>query len=160
MLTQKRVYIDTSIPSAYYTLRTDAESLTRQKATRLWWRKYSDLLALSSSTAVVLELSRAKHNIKKDRLDLLKNVELLESSDEIQNIAQVYIDRLIMPKGPFGDAHHLAVAAFHELDVLLTWNCRHIANPNKQSAITQINRELGLSTPALYTPLTYFGETD
>lgn len=160
MATQKRIYIDTSIPSAYYTLRTDDESLTRQRATRQWWEKYTDLLTITSSIVVILELSRGEHNIKKDRLDLLKDIELFESSSEIQEIVQVYIDRLVMPQDPFGDAHHLAIASFHKLDVLLTWNCLHLANPNKLNLITQINKELGLSTPELTTPFTFLGDND
>lgn len=160
MVIQKRIYIDTSIPSAYYTLRNDTESLIRQRATRQWWDKYADLFTITSSTVVILELSRGKHGIKKDRLDLLKDVELLESTNEIQKIVQVYIDRLIMPQDPFGDAHHLALASFYKLDALLTWNCLHLANPNKLDFITQINREFGLPTPELTTPLTYLGGTD
>lgn len=124
---QKRIYVDTSIPSAYYTLRNDTESLIRQRTTRQWWDKYADLFTITSSTVVILELSRGKHSIKKDRLDLLKDVELLESTNEIQKIVQVYIDRLIMPQDPFGDAHHLALASFYKLDALLTWNCLHLA---------------------------------
>ena len=96
LATQKRIYIDTSIPSAYYTLRTDAESRIRQRATRQWWEKYADLFTITSSTAVVLELSRGKHDVKQARLALLKNIQLFESIDEIQKIVQVYIDKLII----------------------------------------------------------------
>ena len=143
-----------------YTLRTDAESLTRQRATRQWWNRYVDLYILTSSDVVIFELSRGKHEVKKARLNLIKNIELFESSNEIQKIVQVYIDRLVMPHDPFGDAHHLAIASFHKLDALLTWNCLHLANPNKLDVISQINHELGLPTPELITPLTYYGGTD
>ena len=60
-----------------------------------------------------------------------------------------------MPRDPLGDALHLAIASFHEVDALLTWNLAHIANPNKLDFIIQINRELGLPTPELITPLDY-----
>lgn len=153
----QQIYIDTSIPSSYYTLRTDNESLTRQKATQEWWNKYQDVYTLATSTIVVLELSRGEHAVKESRLNLIKDIKLIESSSEILGIVQIYIDRLIMPQDPFGDAHHLAIASFHKLDVLLTWNCLHLANPNKFDAITQINRELGLQTPKLTTPFTYLG---
>ena len=153
----KRVYIDTSIPSAYYTLRTDTESITRQRITRQWWEEYVDKITITSSTAVILELIRGNHEIKNARLDLLKDIEIFESTFEIQNIVQVYIDKLIMPKDPFGDALHLAIASFHELDTLLTWNCIHLANSNKQGLVEGTNKELGLSTPELATPLTFLG---
>ena len=89
--------------------------------------------------------------------DLQKNHR--NSTSEIQRIAQVYINKLIMPQEPQGDALHLAIASFHKVDVLLTWNLAHIANPNKLNFITQINRELGLPTPELTTPLNYLGGT-
>ena len=62
-----------------------------------------------------------------------------------------------MPQDPTGDALHLAVASFHEVDVILTWNCLHLANPNKLGSILQINREFGLPTPELTTPLDSLG---
>ena len=94
-----------------------------------------------------------------DRLALLDGVEIFVSSIEILQIAQVYIDRLIMPKGPQGDALHLAFASFYQADAMLTWNCMHLANPNKFDFIARINRELGLTTPGLTTPLDYLGGT-
>ena len=74
-------------------------------------------------------------------------------------ISLFHIERLIMPQKPQADALHLAIASFHEIDVMLTWNCTHLANPNKFNFITRINRELGLPTPELTTPLDYLGGT-
>ena len=64
-----------------------------------------------------------------------------------------------MPKEPQGDALHLAIATFHQVDALLTWNCAHLANPNKFDFIIRINQELGLPTPMLTTPADYLGGT-
>lgn len=155
---QKRIYIDTTIPSTYYTLRTDAESLARQKETQHWWAKYADIFFVTSSTAVVVELSRGTREATQNRLDLLRGIHLFAVTSEIERIAQVYIDKLVMPQDPFGDALHLAIASFHKVDVLLTWNCMHLANPNKFDFITGINQRLGLSTPAFKTPLDYLGD--
>ena len=154
---QKRVYIDTSIPSAYHTLRTDEGSLVRQRVTRQWWNEYANLFILTSSPTVIEELSDGISEKTPDRIALIANLEILPITTEILQIAQIYIDRLIMPQDPSGDALHLAIASFHRLDVLLTWNRSHIANANKFSLIQRINRELGLVTPELTTPLDYFG---
>ncbi|MDE0424735.1 MAG: type II toxin-antitoxin system VapC family toxin [Candidatus Poribacteria bacterium] len=156
---QKRIYIETTIPSAYYTLRMDAGSLARQRLTRQWWEEYANQFILTSSIAVATELRRARSKVTQERLKLLEGVELFASTNEIQRIAQVYIDKLIMPQDPLGDALHLAIASFHKIDALLTWNLAHIANPNKFDFITQINRELGLPMPLLTTPLNYLEGT-
>ena len=154
---QKRIYIEMTIPSSYYTLRTDEESLIRQKLTRQWWDEYANLFTLTSSTAVIDELEEGSRQVTLDRLALLDGIEIFDPTVEIGHIAQVYVEKLIMPQEPQGDALHLAIASFHRVDTLLTWNCTHLANPNKFDFITRINRELGLATPELKTPHDYLG---
>lgn len=156
---QKRIYIETTIPSSYYTLRTDEESLIRQQLTRQWWDEYAETFTLTSSAAVAEELRRGIEQITHDRLALLEGIEIFEPTIEIAEIAQIFIDRLIMPREPQGDALHLAIASFHQVDAILTWNCAHLANPNKFDFIKRINQELGLETPKLTTPLNYLGGT-
>ena len=155
--TRKRIYIDTSIPSTYYTLRTDEGSLARQRITRLWWNKYAELFILTTSSTVIEELSDGISEKTRDRISLIAHLEILPITAEILQITQIYIDRLIMPQDPSGDALHLAIASFHKMDELLTWNQSHIANTNKFSLIQQINQDIGLATPELITPLDYFG---
>jgi hypothetical protein len=138
-------------------LRTDEESLIRQKLTRQWWGEYADMFTLTSSTVVIEETEDGTGHLTSDRLALLEGIEIFTPNDDIVQISRVYIDRLIMPNEPQGDALHLAIATFHQVDVLLTWNCAHLANPNKFDIIAHINRELDLTTPELKTPLDYFG---
>lgn len=158
--TKKRIYIDTSIPSSYYTLRTDEDALAKQRMTRHWWGEYANQLSLTSSTIVIEELIRGKGEATQMRRALIESIELLPITDRILQIARIYTDRLIMPQDPHGDALHVAIASFHNVDAILTWNLAHIANPNKVHLIQQINRELGLPTPDLTTPLDYFGGAD
>ena len=153
----KRIYIETTIPSAYYTLRTDEDSLTRQRLTRQWWAEYADRFVFTSSAVVLAELTSGRSEATQARLDLLEDIELLPITNRIEQIEQRYIEKLAMPKNRDGDAQHLAIASFHEVDALLTWNLAHIANPNKLNFITRINQELGLRTPKLMTPLNYLG---
>ncbi len=47
------VYIETTIPSFYYTLRTDPESVARMHWTRQWWEEYSGTCTLATSAAVL-----------------------------------------------------------------------------------------------------------
>ena len=145
----KRIYIETTIPSAYYTLRTDAESLDRQKLTRQWWNEYANLFTLTSSTAVIDELKEGSRQVTLERLALLDSVEMFNPTVESVEISQIYIEKLIMPQKQGGDALHLAIASFHQVDAILTWNCMPLANPNKFDFIARINRELGLTIPEL-----------
>ena len=155
-----RVYIETTIPSFYYTLRTDIESRAMRSWTRKWWTQYAAQFTLVSSIVVISELSDGTSEKTQARINLVKAFEMLSVTTEIDQIAQTYIDKLIMPQDMFGDAHHVALASFYDIDVLLTWNYKHIANLNKIYRIRQINQELGLPTPELVTPLNFFGVDD
>jgi hypothetical protein len=158
---RKSVYIETTIPSFYYTKRTDTKSIARMSWTRQWWDLFSGEFNLVSSAAVVNELRRGSSDMVSDRIRLLGRTELLPITDEIRHIAHIYIDNLVMPKDPAGDALHLAITTFHKVDVLLTWNCAHIANPNKIDRIHVINYKIGFQTPSLMTPLNYLsGDED
>ena len=125
--------------------------------TRLWWGTHADSSEILSSAAVIAELERGTSEKVQARLALLSDVELLEISNEVREIVRIYIRRLVMPNDPTGDALHLALASFYHVDVLLTWNCQHLANPNKMQHIRLVNYELGLPMPVLTTPLNYLG---
>ena len=73
---------------------------------------------------------------------------------------ETYIKRFVMPNDPGGDAVHLALASYHACDVLLTWNCQHLANFKKLDHIRRVNVLLDLPVPALLTPLELLGESE
>jgi len=73
-------------------------------------------------------------------------------TEEVVNVAQRYVRERLVPGNLQGDALHLAAACVYEFDFLLTWNIRHLANPNKMAHLTVINRRLGLLTPQVVTP--------
>jgi hypothetical protein len=69
-----------------------------------------------------------------------------------------YDKHKIMPKDPFGDALHLALASYHGCDFLVTWNCQHLANARKFGHFRRVNGMLGLFVPELVTPMELLGE--
>jgi predicted nucleic acid-binding protein len=152
------VYIETSIPSTYFEQRTAPKMVARRDWTRDWWDNHRQRYHLVTSDPVFDELTRADHPLKQEKLDLLAGVELLEIPDDIGEIVEVYLQRYVMPRDPTGDALHLALASYHKCDVLLTWNCQHLANLNKLGHIRRVNTLLGLHVPQLVTPLELLGE--
>jgi hypothetical protein len=83
----------------------------------------------------------------------VRSLPLLDYTSEIAEISEVYVHHGVMPAEATGDADHLALASFYNCDVLVTRNCRHLANANKAGHIHRINALLGLRTPMLVTPL-------
>ncbi len=146
------VYIETTIPSAYVTRRTDPGSLFRREITRQWWRQQLPLYEGWTSDAVALELERGDWPGQSEALVLIEALSRLSVSDEVIAVAQRYVQERLVPRDLPGDAAHLAVACLHEVDFMLTWNIRHLANPNKVDHLTVINRRMGLLTPRIVTP--------
>ena len=154
-------YLETSIASFYFTGRTDPLSFSRQHWTRQWWSEFANDFELYSSPAVTVELERGTlEDLKRQRNALVAGLPMLEITSEVRHVARIYVERLLMPNDADGDAMHLAIASFHQMDVLLTWNCRHLANPNKFGHIHKVNSELGLTVPLITTPLNYLSEGD
>lgn len=156
----KRVYIETTIPSFYHTLRTDPESIARRNWTRTWWSTLAPTFTRTTSLAVIAQILRGTSAATQSRLALVSDLPLLDINEDVEEITRIYIDKKVVPKDSVGDALHLALATYHRVDVLLTWNCRHLANPNKLEHIRIINFRLGFGMPLLATPLYYLGGDD
>ena len=148
-----RVYIETSIPSFYFEVRTEPEMVARREWTRLWWNQCRQNYEVVSSEAVLAELAGGEFPGRNEALALVNQMSLLAIEEPIMEIVEDYIKHRLMPSDPLGDALHLAITSYHGCDFLLTWNCKHIANANKFSHIRRINAILGIYCPSLVTPL-------
>lgn len=146
------VFIETSIPSAYVSNREDASSIHRREATQLWWGEQLPFYSPFVSDGVIDELNQGNWSGKREALALVEPLARLAVDSEVTAVAQRYVDERLVPQGLGGDALHLATACIYEIDFLLSWNVRHLANPNKQEHLTVINRRLGLLTPLIVTP--------
>jgi predicted nucleic acid-binding protein len=147
-----RIYLDTTIPSAYHTNRTDPGAVERRAHTRRWWHLALQDSELLVSRAVRKELSRGEPEQVVLRMTLVKELKVLRSSPAVALTADTYIRHKLMPQDPQGDALHLALASHYKCDALVTWNYHHLANPNKLDRIRALNEERGLFVPRICTP--------
>ncbi|MEE9418753.1 MAG: type II toxin-antitoxin system VapC family toxin [Desulfatiglandaceae bacterium] len=150
---KKRVYIETTIPSFYYEIRTEPEMVARRNWTVEWWANQRSLYEPVTSIPVIEELQRGVHPHKADAVKLISDLPILPIEREIYEIVDAYIENSVMPEDPRGDALHLALASYHHCHFLLTWNCVHLANANKFEHIRHINTVLGLFVPIMTTPV-------
>lgn len=154
-----RIYLETTVISFYFNVRSEPEMVARENWTRRWFdAALSGLDELVTSLAVESELSAGEFPNKADMLALASRFPLLDVNDAVIEAVQAYIAHRVMPNNPGGDAFHLAIASFHRCDFLVTWNCQHIANANKFGHIRRVNGMLGLGNPALVTPLELLNE--
>lgn len=105
------------------------------------------------SAEVLRELADPTFRNRDDALALTAEARDLPLSDEVLGIAKLLVNERVMP-GPAarGDAVHVAASVVHRMDYLLTWNVKHLANPNKLSHLRTICRRVGLAIPELVTP--------
>lgn len=153
------IYVETSIPSFYFETRPSSQMQARREWTREWWAMSTLADTRLTSLAVLLELQETPEPKRSECLDLMEKLPLLQVTDEVTDLVAVYLANKVMPLDATGDALHLALATFHECDMLVSWNCRHIANANKFDHIHRINHRLGYETPKLITPLELLEET-
>jgi len=152
----KRVYVETTVFSFYHDRRP--KSAGRRQITRDWWRTERSRFDLYTSRFAVEEVSNPVYPGWRSVVRLASQVALLAIPTDIDGIVRAYVDSQVMPADDAGDAAHLAIASYHGVDYLLTWNCRHLANANKFEHIRSVNRKLGLVTPELVTPEQLFEE--
>ena len=147
------IYIETSIPSFYFDTRAAVELRARRNWTLRWWDEPLPGDERVTSSVVLEELERAPEPKRARCLGLIAALPLLPYTDEVAEIVETYHHHKVMPVEASADADHLALATFHRCDMLVTWNCQHIANANKFPHIRRINALLGYETPQLVTPL-------
>lgn len=94
------------------------------------------------------------------RLDAISGIARLEINGEVEQIAASLLKRRLIPPQVAEDALHIAIAAAHGMDFILTWNFKHIANPAIQHRIAGLLDEMGLALPFICTPEELLGEDD
>lgn len=138
---------------SYLTARPsrDIVRLARQELTRQWWvtRGEYDLVI---SALVVEEVSRGDQAAADLRLAALDGVPELEITRDVLELADRLTSEHALPAKAQVDAMHVAVAAVHGVEFLVTWNCRHIANAMRRGDIERTCEASGFAAPIICTP--------
>ncbi len=147
------VYIETTIPSLLTAWpNRDVEIAAQQIATREWWEKRRGAFDLYVSREVLKEAGRGDAEAARQRLDALAECKILAATDTAEALAERILSTGLIPARAASDAVHIAYAAAHGMDFLLTWNCRHILNAVIERRLTGVCAAMGMSLPVLCTP--------
>ncbi len=147
-----RVYLETSFISACVTGRTDAASVYRSQTSREWWSTQRSGHEVFVSEEVIAELSHPDFTRSEQALELSRGAPILPMTQEVRGLARVLVREKVMPGPLAGDALHVSLATCHAMDYLLTWNVRHLANPNKIEHLQKICVRVGFVPPRIITP--------
>jgi predicted nucleic acid-binding protein len=146
------VYVETTIVS-YLAGRPSRDALlsVHQTLTHEWWAKRSEYV-LHTSQLVLDESNVGDADRVAERKILLNECQFLEITQEDLVTAQALLDAAALPAKARADATHIAIAARHNISYLLTWNCKHIANPFTLRTIQSVVEGRGYNLPYLLTP--------
>ena len=147
------VYIETSVIS-YLTGKPSRDLIVaaHQQVTREWWEKALPGFDAFVSPVVLDEITKGDAEAVRERLEKASSFPLLEVVPDTRNLADAYFSELGIPGKARADSYHLAVATWHGMDYLVSWNCAHIVNGRVKRVIEETNARRGLRTPIICTP--------
>ncbi len=144
---KQRIYIDTSVVWGYF----DEEF--KEATIKLFERLENKEILFVVSDLLDLELINAPQHVREHILkyssDKFQRVELTE---EAIKLAETYIDEKVVGKTSLEDCRHIALATIHKVDVLASWNFKHIVNLDRIKGYNSVNLRMGYSMIEIRSP--------
>jgi len=145
----QRVYLDTTVPSAYI----DARAPDRQRLTIEFWQDRLPGYEPVISALVVAETRETADVEKRRRLELLvETFPVLPATLEAESLADQYVARGAIPERFRDDALHVAIAVAHQIGLLASWNFKHLVKLQVRREINLINAILGYGPIEIVSP--------
>jgi len=142
-----RIYVDTSVIGGCFDIEFATWSLTLMNDFRKG--RYKVVL----SEVVAAEIGEAPEAVQRQYAELLSfSPEYIEVTEEALALADAYQRKGILPAKFEDDMLHIALATIAEVDVLVSWNFRHIVHLDKIRLFNAVNLELGYKPLQIYSP--------
>ena len=153
------VYIETSV-AGYLTARPSNNLIlmANSEITRRCWETRRSQFNLYISQVVLDEAAQGDAEMATKRLEILQDISVLELTETVQELGIEFLTKSNLPAKASDDAIHIAVATVQNIDYLLTWNCKHIANAQIQRKLSEICLDFGYKLPIICTPYELMGE--
>ena len=147
------VYLETTIAS-YLAAQPSRDLImaAHQQITHQWWLNARDRFDLYISDAVLNEIRGGDPDAAARRLAIVNGLPVLQLNDDVRNLVHEYDRRLGLVGRARADLPHFAFAVAYQMDYLVTWNCRHIANGEVIRRLLDANAALHRPTPLVVTP--------
>jgi hypothetical protein len=143
----QRIYIDTSIVGGYF----DEEF--KEDTRQLFDRMIKKDVVFVISDLLDLELINAPLQVRDLLLQFSADkFERVELSEEALKLADTYIKEKVVGKTSLEDCRHIAMATIYKVDVLASWNFKHIVNLDRIKGYNSVNLRLGYSMIEIRSP--------
>lgn len=139
-----KIYLDTSVIN--FLFANDVPEL--KKITEEFFQDYieKNKYIVYVSDIVIREIEKTKNKIKRKKLLKIISkygLRILRINEETNKLANIYIKMEIIPAKKIEDAQHIAISTCNKIDILLSWNFKHLANIKKQNDVKKINKKEG-----------------
>ena len=153
------VYLETTFIS-YLVARPSRDLLVaaHQQTTQDWWAERRPEFECCVSQVVIDEASVGDPQEVEKRMAVIGDLPVLEVGEDAESLTLAILSSGAIPPRAIRDAAHIAVAAVHGIDYLLTWNCRHLANAQITRKISIVCDRLSQRMPLICTPEELMGE--
>ncbi len=143
----QRIYIDTSVVGGFF----DEEF--KEPTQRLFERLENNEIKFVISDLLELELINAPKLVHELLLNYPNSrFERIDLTEEIMNLAEQYIIAKVVGRTSLEDCRHIALATINRVDVLASWNFKHIVNLDRIKGYNSVNLRLGYPTIEIRTP--------
>ena len=155
------VYLETTVVGSIAgRIHPNPDVASRQRKSRRWWATARHDHRLLISHLVLDECQAGDPTAAQERLDEIGELDRLDITDDAQNLANALMAGGAIPESEPRDALHVAIAAVHGVQYLVTWNFKHIANATLRGRINDVCRDNGYEPPIICTPEELAGMTD
>jgi hypothetical protein len=150
-----RIFIDTSVIGGCLDDEFDFTS-------RLLFSEFREGRAVAVVSSLTLEeLDLAPPEVKALLPELPEgSVEYVDLDDDAARLADNYVADGVVGQGSLADARQVAIATVNKVDVIVSWNFRHIVNLGRIRLFTATNLKHGLATPEIRSPLEVLSQDD
>ena len=144
---RQRIYIDTSVVGGYF----DEEF---KDATRELFKHFENKeIKFVVSNLLDLELLGAPKEVRELLYKFpVDNFERVELTEEAIILADTYIAEKVVGKISLEDCRHIALATINKVDVLASWNFKHIVNLDRIKGYNSVNYRLGYPMIEIRSP--------
>lgn len=143
----QRIYVDTSVIGGCFDDEFREHSMALFEAAR------TAIVRLVISEVTMAELFSAPPHVRAVLTDLPATcLEYIRQTEESEMLAEEYMRAAVVPARMIADAQHVAMATVNRVDVLVSWNFKHIVNLNRIHAVNSVNMRAGYPMLEIRSP--------
>lgn len=143
-----QIYLDTSVISAC----VDDRMPERQKDTEELFHRLGEF-KVSISGLTLTEIENTRDEEKRNQMSrIISPFQVVQITDEMRSLRDTYLKEGVFSPTSIDDALHVACAVISRVDILVSWNFRHLVRRTRRALINEVNIRHGFPTIEIVSP--------